>query len=211
MKRDWEKHKEADPHIPDLENKKDLKRFIGKFPHAFLYALRSQEKPFEFLQRIPEEMTTHWQNAIYAQSIYIQLQDIHNRTSNVEIKNWLDKLGDPTGKRFSGYTKTFYQKLTLKTQWIKAKKYNYWGSEALAALDTGFLPQSKVLAIASELYGTRLPKETQESIQPVDYLVRTIDLWESRQEELIEEGLRVTLSQYVGLIHDRRAPHSPGY
>ena len=211
MKRDWEKHKEADPHIPELDNKKDLKRFIGKFPQAFLYALRSQEKPFKFLQRIPEEMTAHWQDAIYAQSIYIQLQAIQDKNPNADIKNWIDKLGDPTRKRFSGYTKSFYQKLTLKSQWIKAKKYNYWGSEALAALDTGYLPQSKVLAIASELYGTRLPKENQETIHPADYLVRTMDLWESRQEEVIEEGLRDTLSPYVGLIHDRRVPHSPGY
>ena len=211
MKQEWEKHKESDPHIPDLDSKKDLKRFIGKFPQPFLYALRGQSKPYKFLQQIPEEMTAHWQNSIYAQSIYIQLQAIKEKKENDEVANWLEKLGDPNGKRFSGYTKSFYQKLTSKSQWNKAKRNNYWESEALAALDIEFLPQSKLLALTSELYGTRLPKGKQEIIQPVDYLVRTIDLWEIKQEKIIEEELRDTLAPYVRLIHDRRVPNSPGY
>ena len=212
MKKDWEKHRDSDPHLPELEKKQDLKRFIGRFPQPFLYALRSLEAPYEFLQLLPAEMTNHWQNSIYAQSIYIQLQALQKIENNKEITSWLDKLGDPTGARFSGYTKSFHQKLTLKSQWLKARKLNYWGSEALAALDIEGLPSSKILAITSELYGTRLPKKNhEEMILPVDYVTRTIELWEENQEGILGKQARDTLSPYVTSILGRREPLSPGY
>ena len=211
MRNDWGKHRKDDPNLPKLESKKDLKRFIGRFPHSFLYALRAQTTPYKFLQTLPTEMTTHWQDAIYAQAIYIQLKEIKTKKQSTVVEAWIAKVGTPEEERFSVYTKAFYQKLTQKSQWTKAKKLHYWGSEALAALDINSLPHAKVLAVAAELYGTRLPTAHQEKPRPVDYLELTIDLWDNKQEELLEEGLRDVLSTYVTLLQDRRAPLSPGY
>jgi hypothetical protein len=211
MKNEWKEHRKTDPHIPNLENKKDLKHFIGKFPQSFLYAQRSLKTPYNFLQTLPPEMTAHWQDAIYAQSIYIQLLAIQRKNQVPEIEIWLSKLGNPNDKRFSVYSRLFYNKMTLKSQWTKAKKHNYWDSEELAALDIDHQPQSSTMALASELYGTRLTTGGLRKTQPADYICSLIDLFESKQDEQIEEGLRNILSQYIALLIERRTPRSPGY
>ena len=212
MREKWEEHRtKEDPHIPELESRKQFKNFIGRFPQPFLHALRTQTTPYKFLNLLPMEITARWQDALYAQAIFIQLQELNSRNTNAELQAWLDRIGDPTGQRFSVYTRLFYNKVTSKAQWQKLKKLNYWGSEALAALDVNSLPQSKVLAVAAELYGPRLPTETHHKVRPEDYLGLFIDLWETQQESILEEGLRDEISSYVTLIQNKRAPLSPGY
>jgi hypothetical protein len=211
MKNEWKEHHKNDPNIPNLENKKELKKFIGKFPQSFLYALRAMTTPYTFLQTLPMEMTEHWRDAIYAQSIYIQLIATQRRKQVPEIETWLSKLRSPNDKRFSVYSRFFYNKMTMKSQWIKAKKHKYWDSEELAALDIDHLPQSSTMALAAEIYGTRLTSGGPIEAQPADYISVLIGLFENKREEQIEEGLRNILSEYMALLIERRIPLSPGF
>jgi hypothetical protein len=211
MLNDWEAHRASDPHLPYLHNKKEMRRFIGRFPQPFLFALRALSSPYQFLQTLPTELTGHWIDAIYAQSIYIQLLAIQKDKPQKEIETWLAKLGEPKGKRFSVYSRSFYQKMTLKSQWSKAKKNNYWDSEELLALDIDYIPIAKSLAVVSELYGTRIPTEIQQKARPEKHLKMLLDLYESKQEGLIEEGIQEQLFQYISLLQDGRIPLSPGF
>ena len=127
------------------------------------------------------------------------------------LKLWLDRIGKPTGQRFSVYTRLFYNKLTSKLQWSKLRNLNYLGSEALAAMDINSLPQSKELAIAAELYGPRIPSEYPDKVRSEDFLGMFIDLWDNQQEKIVEEGLRNEMATYVSLLQNRRASLSPGY